>query len=400
MQFSKFIKLIDVETKGISALTYEVKNNYAGANLVGFCYSPDGRYLVIPEKVNNFIELVALPVTDNGKKVIGKQKILTNFAGTAKPYRPCFTKDGKSFSFNVGKHNEDIFIASIDINQAKLANRLIPACVTKFVEGNACWIPNTKEIVYTTDQGGKNEIFLLDLDTHVKKQLTDQASHKNQLSISRDKRAVTYISDDILWQANLRSGQVSKVFPSENEKLYFQTTAYHSYAWAPHSRFFYGLLKNDKNKKSGQLMKINLQNREVKTIFEETISLPYSELRLSNDGRLLAVRTELTDTTLFAVKIYNTETWKLLNTFYHVSAIAFGEISWTPDNLHFTYGAWDDKAKYFMIYLYSVKENNKKLLIERRGSIRDIPGQISPNGKEMIYYKTSFESEIWLRGEN
>jgi len=396
---TKYLKLFNIETGEVSPPIYKLRNTYVGANLVGFSYSPDGQYLIFPELVADFYELVALPLKNNGSMVNGKPIILTNIAGTGKPYRPSFTRDGKSFSFNVGGPNDDIYIASIDVNRAILAGRLIPACVTKFLEEDACWLPDSKQIAYTSNHVGKVDIYIMNLNSRTKRRLTFSDSYKNQLSYRPGKKSISYLLDKILWQVNTNDSSVTRIYPLENENLYFHHAAYQCYAWEPNSNFLYGLLRDNKINKMGRLMEINLKSREVKVLLEECFSLPYAELRLSRDGKLLAVRSEVVDTSLFSIKIYDTQSWELINTIYHISSIEFGDISWTPDSRHFTYGTWDDQPTSFFIYLYSIDNNTKRLMTERSGSGRETPGQISPDGKEMIYYKFSFESEIWLMGE-
>jgi serine/threonine protein kinase len=395
---TKFLKIFDVETGEVTPPIHKITNTYAGASLVGFSYSPDGNYLIFPEIVNGFYELVALPLKNKGAKVSGEPITLTNIAGIGKPYRPSFTNDGESFSYNVGRSNDDIYIASIDIDRAVLGGRLIPACVTKLLENDACWLSDSKHIAYTSNQAGKVDIYELNLNNRTKRRLTFSESFKNQLSFRSGKNSVSYLTDGILWQVNIDDSSVTRLYPSEDENQYFHNGAYQCYEWKENSDILYGLLRDNRDNRWGRLMEINLQSREVKLLLEEYFSLPYAELRLSRDGNLLAVRTEMVDTSLFSIKIYNTDTWKLKNTIYHVSSIEFGDISWSPDSRHFTYGTWDDEPTSLLIYLYSIEDNTKKLMIERRESARETPGQISPDGNEMIYYKFSFESEIWLMG--
>jgi len=395
---TKYLKIFDIEKNEASSPIYKLTDTYTGAGLVGFSYTPNGEYLVLPDLVNDFYELVAIPLKDEGSRVSGKPITLTNIAGTGKPYRPSFTRDDKSFSFNVGGPNDDIFIASIDIDRAILAGRLIPACVTKFLEEDACWLPDSKHIAYTSNRAGKFDIYLLNLDERTKRQITFSKMFKNQLAYRPGTNSISYLSNKILWQVNIADTSIARIYPLENENFYFHNAAYQCYAWAPNSDILYGLLRDSKVDSRGRLMEINLKSREVKLLLEEYFSLPYAELRLSRNGKLLAIRTEVVDTTLFSIKIYDTKTWDLKNTIYHVSSIEFGDISWTPDSRHFTFGTWDDQPSSFFIYLYSVEDNTKQLMIERRESGRETPGQISPDGKEMIYYKSSFESEIWLMG--
>ena len=101
----KKIYVFNIEKNKISEPLWNLKDAQASRGLDGLDYSPDGKFLIFPELVNGFIELVALPVKNHGTERAGNLRVLSKLSGKGIPFWPEFTASGKSLSIGIDEHN-------------------------------------------------------------------------------------------------------------------------------------------------------------------------------------------------------------------------------------------------------------------------------------------------------
>ena len=82
----KKIYVFNIEKNKISEPLWNLKDAQASRGLDGLDYSPDGKFLIFPELVNGFIELVALPVKNHGTERAGNLRVLSNLSGKGIPF--------------------------------------------------------------------------------------------------------------------------------------------------------------------------------------------------------------------------------------------------------------------------------------------------------------------------
>jgi Tol biopolymer transport system component len=140
--------------------------------------------------------------------------------------------------------------------------------ITKDLSGTSAypsWSFDEKEIIFTSNQAGTNDIFKYDLLTQKSIQLTNSDSNNERGELSPDAKYIVYSSNkfnprnqDLLLQ-NLETGTLENITNSEGNELISR--------WSANGKSIYFGINNDGN---WELYIYNLQNKSTKRITDNT----------------------------------------------------------------------------------------------------------------------------------
>lgn len=391
---NKVIRTIEISDSTISDPIIKVKYPLPRWDIKGITYSSDGKYLLYPDKVENSIEIIALPVKNEGTKASGKPIPITKLAGSGMPFWPSFDKTGKILSYGVYKSIQEIHLSSIDLTDVRIKDNL--SAITKSTDYayDAVWAPDGQKIAFVSYKQFRQDIFLWDRNKKEPVQITFTEEPKKNPKFIPNRSAISYISSDIIWEVTIRGSKKRKIFP-ENDKNQYKICWY-DWGLSPNTLY---ILQTKFNKRSniGQLVKISLHEKQTEILIDDISDPIFAEFCCSPNEEFIVIRRDIPGTPNQYLEVLDLNTRKRTKLRAYHADIPYGELSWTPDSKSIIYGAWGTDAV-FSIYLTSVISLEHQVLSTRSGTLVRYPGKLSPKGDYLIFYTTSNEADMWLLG--
>jgi Tol biopolymer transport system component len=397
----KFIFTLEIEKQKISHPIIELKNKAIGWALGGLAYSPDGKYLIFPDFVQDHLELVALPVTKNGTASAGAIAPLTKFSSGGIPSNPTFAQKGDQISFCLMSQNEDIGIASIDLESSRFAEKENLITNYKGMDIDACWSHDGKIIAFISNRDGFEDIYLWRRENDNIRKLNVQSNNQtikryakgfrtiNTVRFIPDKNSVSYLLNGTLFEFNSDSKKSKVILPKASTEM----NSLFNYAWSKKTETIFALMLESNFSDYGYLVKINTNDEKFERIIDDRLFLDWSSIAISSNENYLAIRYALPDKQ--RIEIINTKNKRRKILTEHSTQIPTGDISWSPDGKFLIYGEWNEENE-FQIFKIDIETGQRILLSSRSQRRNYLPGQISPVGDEMIFYVDDYDSDIWL----
>jgi Tol biopolymer transport system component/C-terminal processing protease CtpA/Prc len=153
---------------------------------------------------------------------------ITHVAATSDFESLALSPDGKKAAFI---SRGDVFATSV--KDGGIAERLTR---TPAAESGIAWAPDSKQLVYTSDRGGKEHLYLYNLAEQTETQLTQNSPGDSAASWSPDGKWISFVRDaKELYAIEVATKQLRKLATSRFEKAPF--AARDSFAWSPDSKW-------------------------------------------------------------------------------------------------------------------------------------------------------------------
>ncbi|MBC8186250.1 PD40 domain-containing protein [candidate division KSB1 bacterium] len=394
------IRSIDVEKATVSLPIIELKNRVILWFRNGLTYSPDGNYLVYPDRINENVELVALPVENYGTTANGSPIQITALSGIGEPFWPCFDKNGKLLSYGVGLLNKDFYIASLQLNETHIGKSILPIVTNKGrIDRDAIWSPDGKIIAFLSDKWSQTDIFVWNRKNNQFSKREVTAKPEKNLKFSPDGSELSYLSEGCLWKTPILDGENKKLYPDKNKK---QEITIHSFDWGFNTDTLYAVLSQRKGKNQcGYMIKITFSNNEIDTLISEIFHPQLTEIYCSPQKNIIALRRlDQSSPEMMFIQLFDLVSKEIKNLPLYSAIIPNGEMSWSSDGKSIVFGTYENDESTLTFYSVSLGGILKSLSISSFEEIQALrPGQISPLGDEIIIYKGSRDTDIWMIGE-
>jgi len=392
---AKVIRTIEISDSTISDPIIKVNYPLPRWDLKGVAYSPDGKFLLYPDKVENSIEILALPVRNEGTKASGKPIPVTKLAGSGMPFWPSFDNTGKLLSYGVYKSVQEIHLSSIELADVRIKDNLSAITKSNDYAYDAAWAPDGQKIAFVSYKQFQQDIFLYDKDKIEPVRITFTEEPKKKPKFIPNRSALSYISSDIIWEVSVHGDKKRIIFPETNKNEY--KICWYDWGLSPNTLY---ILQTKFNKRSniGQLLKISLDEKQTEILIDDISDPIFAEFCCSPNEKLIVIRKDIPETPNQFLEVLDLHTKNRIKLKTYHADIPYGELSWTPDSKSIIYGAWGKDAV-FSIYLTSVISQEHKVMSTRSAALVRYPGKLSPTGDYLIFYTASNEADMWLLGE-
>lgn len=303
-------------------------------------------------------------------------------------------------SFILEQYSNRIYSASLNLDIKQIASKIYPIKEANYMVDFVCWAPDTRKVAYICKNIDNYSIRLKDLNSDEEQKIIEDQQRKFRLSFLPDGESLSYISIALeLWELPIIDGTPKIIYPRSPGT---KTLNIYNYCWGKTSEYLYAIVSIKDSSNWGEIVKLNLNNQNVESVFRKIKSPNESvwELRLSPDKSKLGIRCGSEENSKY-VEIHiidiSNQTEKLVMTVPGI--IPFGEISWTADSQFLIFGAYTENHE-FNIYYYSVKNETVNIFSSRPLTEMYWPGQVSPKGDEIILYVEKDDSNIWMLSEN
>jgi len=396
---SKVIRTYNIENCNVSPPVIAVKYLSAQWLQNGLEYSPDGKFLVYPEKVDGAIELVALPVKESGTMPAGKPMQVTDVSGYGLPFWPCFTRDGRKLVYGLGRRNRDIYVASLELDKNRIADRTQPIASNKeSIDYDACWSLDGEKIAYLSDKGDRTEIVVSDSSGNKLTGIIVKQKPDGLVKFMPSGKSLSFLSSGELWGINLKTNLTEKIFPKQESN---DICLINSYDWSASEDTLFALISSKENYKWGMLCRILLHQQKIEAIADSIFTPQQSEIQLSPSKTKIAIRSVNSDKmTHSVIQYFDLEVEELKDLASHIYITFNGEISWLPLNKSILFSYHPDSNEPFYYYNQNLNGTKTRLSAPVGGIVSNLfPGQVSPTGDKILMYSEIFGSDIWIQGE-
>jgi serine/threonine protein kinase len=395
------IRTIDILTRDISGDLIDVYNNPYHWLSGGMAVDPEGRYIVYPDSCEGALELMALPIKENGMSSSGPAIRVTHFSGNGIPYWPYLTQDGRALSFILDASSQDICIAPLDMKTKRIGHPIVPVCTDRRISREGFWTPDGNGVVFLSQLQNRIDIFMWNRQTAKITRLTDSAQEKKQLRTLPDRPSVGYLCNGAIWTVPLSGGEQRRIYPPVSDNI----TQVYNYEWGATSDTVYAILfpGSDEPRNAFPLIRVNLSQGTQEQIHTFRVTNPpWIEIRHSPTGNLLAYRLlSIEKPDSLNIGVLNLKNGGCREVTNQYGLVPNGQLSWTADGSSLIYltfhGGKKRKTGDFCITsLLDAKTTG--LQIPERFDYT-FPGQISPAGDEILLFVQRDEANIWALGD-
>jgi Tol biopolymer transport system component len=321
---------------------------------------------------------------------------VTRLDGIGNPCWLTFTKDGQQLSFGIGYSNRDVYCMNLDIGASTISGELTPVATDRYFDGEACWMPDGKSVVFASERGGrgKSDLYRYYIETRETERLTFSETWKSNPRISPNGNALGYFSDGGVWAMPPTGGPAERMTPRT-----LKLADNPAYAWSADGRTLFLTIPDSAGPYLCTLAELNLTDGSVR---KHLSGLAGPDFVLSPKGDQLAISgipISPNDFSSEKIGVLNLETGRLKILQMQLSLSPRGRLSWSGDGKYILHdrSAPNNETVYELLPVNGGPPRELKMDL---GGLNGygLVDQIDPWGKSVLVSVYSNEMDMWMLG--